>query len=91
MIQIYTVDQVAEMLSCSRTTVEELARNGQLPGIKPGVSWIFPAGALATRLEAMALEQSQARQRPRAATAQAVRPASDGRRRALPTLIDLRT
>lgn len=93
-IQIYTAEQVAALMSCSVKTVEAMARDGDLPGIKPGGTWIFPAGALASQLDILALEQSRARKAPRppSATYQAHAEGNNGtrRRRALPALVDLR-
>ena len=93
-LQVYTVDQAAELLSCSGKTVEEMARDGRLPGLKPGGSWVFPAGALAKALDELAMQEAaQRRQRPApAAVAQppaaAARP---GRKaRVLPRLVDVR-
>lgn len=34
-------DECAELLLCSTEHVEELARNGEIPGLKFGRSWIF--------------------------------------------------
>jgi hypothetical protein len=53
------VDQVAEVLKCKPDTVRERATD--LGGIKLGRDWVFPVGALSTRLEAMALEAQPAK------------------------------
>jgi len=40
----YTVlskEQVAALLACEENTVEEKARNGELPAVKIGRSWVF--------------------------------------------------
>lgn len=93
-IELYTADQLAALMGCSVKTVEAMARDGDLPGIKPGGSWIFPSGALASQLDTLALEQSRARKAPKPPTATMQVPieskASDRRRRALPVLVDLR-
>lgn len=93
-IELYTADQVAALMGCSVKTVEAMARDGDLPGIKPGGSWIFPSGALASQLDRLALEQSRARKAPKPPTATMQVPteskARDRRRRALPVLVDLR-
>lgn len=68
-VQIYTAEQAAALLGCSVNTVEEMARQGQLPGIKPGGGWVFPAGALALRLDELAIDEAERRRRPRPATA----------------------
>jgi excisionase family DNA binding protein len=92
-VQIYTADQAAELLGCSVKTVEEMARQGELPGIKPGGGWVFPAGALAQRLDQLALEQAAKRRTPAPAPAVAVQPAGKTRRgpkvRTLPRLVDV--
>ena len=93
-IQIYTAEQVAALMGCSVKTVEAMARDGDLPGIKPGGAWLFPAGALASQLDALALEQSRARKAPRVPTAMFQAPAEKKggtrRSRTLPVLVDLR-
>ena len=93
-IQIYTAEQVAALMGCSVKTVEAMARDGDLPGIKPGGAWIFPSGALASQLDALAVEQSRARKAPKRPTATFQGPSESenrtGRRRTLPMLVDLR-
>lgn len=54
-VQVLTVEQVAQLLGCSKKTVQ--ARALQLGGLKFGVDWIFPAEALNRRLVEMALQQ----------------------------------
>lgn len=53
--EILNKDQVASMLDCEPSTVEEKARNHELPGVKIGRSWLFPRQALMQRLNEMAL------------------------------------
>lgn len=94
-IELYTAEQVATMMGCSVKTVEAMARDGELPGIKPGGSWIFPAGALASQLDALALEQSRTRREPKPSSAIAIGAGLDTttrvrRRKPLPVLIDLK-
>lgn len=96
MLQVYTAEQAAQMLDCSIKTVEDMARRGVLPGIKPGGGWIFPAGALAQRLDELAIEQAARRREPELATGVTVTAQSTGpglsaqkRQRALPKLVDL--
>ena len=93
-VQVYTADQAAELLGCSAKTVEDMARRGELPGIKPGGGWVFPAGALAQRLDQLALEQAAARRKPGGGTqptavavAQAGKAARGRAARPLPTLV----
>ena len=52
---ILNKDQVASLLDCEPSTVEEKARNHELPGVKIGRSWLFPRQALMQRLNEMAL------------------------------------
>lgn len=68
-LEVLDVAAVATLLRCSIKTVEERARAGDLPGLKYGDGWVFPAGALAQRLNELALEQSEFRKRPRATAA----------------------
>ena len=97
-VKVYTAAEAAELLGCTAKQVEALARTGELPGIQPGRGWVFPAGALATRLDQMALEHAAARRKPISATAVATTQAPQGaaaaakpRRgaRPLPKLVDL--
>jgi excisionase family DNA binding protein len=55
MSDILTKDEVAAMLDCEPSTVEEKARTRELPGVKIGRSWIFPREALMKRLNEIAL------------------------------------
>lgn len=57
----FTVDQLAQMLGCSVYTIRERAKKGDLPGIKFGDDWVFPADAVSSRLTEMALEESKER------------------------------
>lgn len=66
-VEVLKVGEVAELLGCAVTTVEVHARAGDLPGLKFGDHWVFPAGALARRLEEWALEEAAERRRSRAA------------------------
>jgi excisionase family DNA binding protein len=96
-VQIYTADQAAELMGCSVKTVEDMARRGELPGLKPGGGWIFPAGALARRLDELAIEQAARRRLPEAPLATTVQVAEGRRARsaphrapALPKLVDMK-
>ena len=59
-------EAVASMLGCAVTTVRERARAGDLPGLKFGDDWVFPAAALQQRLTELALELSALRRKPAA-------------------------
>lgn len=53
--EILNKDEVATLLDCEPSTVEEKARNHELPAVKIGRSWLFPRQALMQRLNEMAL------------------------------------
>ncbi|MEZ2293061.1 helix-turn-helix domain-containing protein [Variovorax sp. RCC_210] len=56
---ILNKDQVAQLLDCEPSTVEEKARNHELPAVKIGRSWLFPRQALMQRLNEMALARPE--------------------------------
>lgn len=56
---ILNKDEVANLLDCEPSTVEEKARNHELPGVKIGRSWLFPRQALMQRLNEMALARPE--------------------------------
>jgi excisionase family DNA binding protein len=92
-ISIFSVDEVAALLRCSAYTVEEAARSGDLPGIKPGGSWIFPSDALQRRLNEKALEEAAARrspgikEAPRAVAVQPIKPTRGRQRTPIPACL----
>ncbi len=55
MNDILTTDEVADLLQCDVTTVEDKLRRGELPGIKPGRSWMCPRLALLDTLNRQAV------------------------------------
>lgn len=65
MIRVLKAEQVAELLDCEVSTLCERAASGDLPGLKMGRSWIFPAEALERRLNELATEGSERRRTPR--------------------------
>lgn len=79
--------EVAEHLKCSKRTVEDYARAGVLPAIKPGDGWMFPADALLRAVNRMAEEQAAKRAEPVQPKAVKVAPATKPGR---PSLSDLR-
>ena len=85
MNEVLDETEVAAILDCQPTTVQEKARNGELPAIKYGRSWRFPRAALMDALNRQALANSQPKPRPAPAAAAMPVP---GRRKApaLPTL-----
>ena len=58
---ILTSDDVAKILHCERTTVEECMRRGELPGFKFGRTWLVPEEALSGHLNALALSEAEKR------------------------------
>jgi hypothetical protein len=83
---VLDVADVAALLRCAETTVEDRARRGELPGLKIGESWVFPAGALTLRLDELALEQAAIRRKPSAAPSAELVPLKGRAKRTLPTL-----
>lgn len=64
-LQVLKVADVAALVDCAETTVRERAR--ELGGIKLGRDWVFPAGALARRLDDLALSASSTPPPPKSA------------------------
>lgn len=93
-VEIFDAQAVATMMRCSVKTIEDKARRGELPGILWGDGgWVFPAGALAQRLDEIALELARERAAPTkpSAVLQPIKPAGGrGQRRAPPALPALR-
>lgn len=58
MKDVLTVSDVAALLDCAETTIEALAQERTLPGIKPGRSRVFPREALLAALNRQALERA---------------------------------
>ncbi len=85
---VIPVSAVAQLMRCAVTTVEEKARNGEIPGLLWGDGgWVFPAEALLGRLNELALEHAAKRRTlltPLAVHAGTAVPARKGR--PLPTL-----
>lgn len=64
---------LAGLLGCAVTTVNDLARRGELPGLRLGDGgYVFPAEALVERLNAMARESAKARRAPKTEGLQAI-------------------
>ena len=53
---VLTEQDVAQLLECETSTVQEKARAGDLPGIKFGRSWVFPRSALLQSLHQTAMQ-----------------------------------
>lgn len=56
MKDVMSKEEVAAVLGCEPETVEDKARERELPGVKYGRSWIFPRTALLECLHLKALE-----------------------------------
>jgi len=56
MSPILRAEDVAQLLDCSTETINERTAAGDLPGIKFGRSWVYPAEALFERLNTLARE-----------------------------------
>ena len=52
--EFITVEGIALVLLCTEHQVIELLRNGTLPGMKPGRSWVIPRVAFITAVNAWA-------------------------------------
>ena len=78
MNDILTTDEVADLLQCDVSTVENKLRQGELPGIKPGRSWMCPKVALLEVLNQQAHQNITVRKVP---TPTVVQPVQRGRRR----------
>lgn len=59
--EIYTAQQLAELLGCDKETAEARIRQGDLPGVKFGKGWIVPRQAFIERVNEMAKEEAAAR------------------------------
>lgn len=82
MNDILTTDEVADLLQCEVTTVEEKLRQGELPGVKFGRSWMCPRLALLDTLN----QQANANLRLLTPVAAAVAKQRGRKRAAIPTL-----
>lgn len=87
---ILSAKDVAQLLQCDGTTVEEKARSGDLPGIKIGRSWIFPRMALIEAINTLARDQAASRRNGKTGAVRAIaKPSSPKSRKAPPPLPDL--
>jgi hypothetical protein len=68
-IEVFNTSQLASVLGCDEVTIERRTLAGDLPGLKFGRSWVFPAGATIQLLNELALEQAAKRRADRAASA----------------------
>lgn len=59
MTDILNETEVAELLACEPSTVQTMARNGELPAVKFGKHWRFPRVALLEAVNRRALENTK--------------------------------
>lgn len=85
---VIDADECAALLRCNTETVEELARSGELPGLKFGRGWIFVRADLLLYLATKAREEAAERRSRRSAPA-VVPQVSKGRRRAVPPALPM--
>ncbi|MBQ1764907.1 MAG: helix-turn-helix domain-containing protein [Aquincola sp.] len=86
---VYTTPALAELLDCEETTIKDRAAAGDLPGLKIGRSWIFPAEALHQALNELARRDAAARRAPAPRAAVATTSRAAPKRRAPPPLPSL--
>ena len=78
-------DECADMLRCTVDQVEELARCGEIPGLKIGRSWLFMKNDLLAYLAEKARDEAQERRAKRMPTFQTVHEVKQKRHPVLPT------
>jgi excisionase family DNA binding protein len=83
LVHMLTPDDVAALFGCTPDTVRERAASGELPGLKFGRDWCFPAAALYETLCTLAVEQAQQRRQSQQQHTAVVKPL---RRREAPQL-----
>lgn len=81
--EVFDTPAVAAMLCCAESTVEAHARAGNLPGLKFGDRWVFPAAAFLARINELATDEAERRRSTGGGT---TRPKSKRGPPALPTL-----
>lgn len=59
--EIYTAQQLADLLGCDKETAEARIREGDLPGVKFGKGWVVPRQAFIERVNEMAREEAAKR------------------------------
>ncbi len=55
-----TIAEAGEFLECTPERVQELLRDGTLPGLKMGKAWVIPRGGFFTAVERLADEAAAA-------------------------------
>lgn len=83
-----TIDsgQCAELLRCTPEQVEELARTGEIPGLKLGRSWLFVRQDLLAYLAEKARQEAEQRRAKRQPGATSIAHQVKPRRRVPPAL-----
>jgi excisionase family DNA binding protein len=84
---LLTSSQVADLLHCERSTVEEMLRRGALPGVRFGRSWVIPSEALMQFLNQAALAQAAERKIAASPVAVARAVGASGRRKREPPVL----
>lgn len=82
-------EQCAELLHCTPEQVEELARAGEIPGVKIGRSWLFVRADLLAYLAQKAREEAAERRSRRHVAQVAPQPVASRRRRPPPLPVAL--
>ena len=54
-LDVMSKEEVALLLECEPSTVEEAARMRELPGLKMGKGWVFPREALIKQINVIAM------------------------------------
>ena len=53
-----TIAQAAEFLECGERRIEELLREGRLPGLKMGQHWVIPSDSFYSAVEALSVSEA---------------------------------
>jgi len=85
MLETIDSDQCAELLRCTPGQVEEMARAGEIPGLKIGRGWLFVRADLLAYLAERARDEA-AQRRARRQPGNAVAPIIKRRRNVPPVL-----
>lgn len=93
--EIFTTEEVAQMMGCAPSTIEEHARNRVLPGIRMGREWRFPREAFMKAINTLAitgaLHRESPKRKPKATAADMLKGAKPSRRNLIPELPTLRS
>lgn len=93
--EIFTTEEVAQMMGCAPSTIEEHARNRVLPGIRMGHEWRFPREAFMKAINTLAvtgeLHRESPKRKAKAVTTEKGKGAKPSRRSPIPELPTLRS